>query len=94
MKIITNNQPRPLIYGCELSPKEREEFDYYDAEELDSALFFEYKGHVYDLGNFMRLDREQTEFAGWHGYHADSFFSGILVKLIDDEAVVVGMYLS
>ena len=28
LKIITNNQPRQLIYGSDLTDKEKEEFDY------------------------------------------------------------------
>ena len=95
LKIYTNNKPRPLFYGYELTPRERENFDYYDQDEIESISFFRYKGEVYDLGEFMRLDKN-SPFLGWHGYLSDSFFSGILVKFCDDdiEMIVVGWYCS
>ena len=94
VKIITNNHPRPIVYGWELSDSERQEFDYYDADELDCAMFFRYKGEIYDLGEFMCVDR--GPFTGWDGYSSDSFFSGILVKYPehDNDHVMVGWYVS
>lgn len=97
MDIITNHRPRPTIYGFELTEKEREEFNYYDdPEELDSANFFKYRGQVYDLAEFMRVDKNGPLAAlGYDGYSGDSFFSGILVKLSDcGEAVTVARYYS
>ena len=102
IKITTNHVPRDIVYGFELSEKERQEFDYYDDEALDTAEFFRYKGQVYDLGDFMRIDgHDDKEFASWNGYMSDSFFSGILVKWprmdynpreIDTEHVIIGRY--
>ena len=54
MEIITNNQPCFIIYGFELSDKEKEQFDYLD--NIDECSFFRYKGELYDLGEFMRVD--------------------------------------
>ena len=94
MEIITNNQSRPLIYGYELSDKEKREFDYID--DIDSAQFFRYKGWVYDLNEFQRVSDTMENchgFNGWHGFQSDSFFSGIVVKYTDDyESVIVGMF--
>ena len=91
--IKTNNRPRPVIYGFELSAKERAEYDFLD--DIDCCQFFRYKGYVYHLSDFMRIGKNNTDLAGWHGYHSDSFFSGVLVKLSDDgEAVTVGTYYS
>jgi hypothetical protein len=99
MKVRTNNVPRPLIDACELTPKEREEFDYLDWRKidagLDSATFFHYRGEVHFLGNFMRVEPGgDLAAAGWHGYHGDSFSTGTVVRLVDDENVVVGYAIS
>ena len=93
LEIITNHQPRPIVYGYELSEKEKKDFDYLESDDLEYNAFFKYKGQVYDLGEFMRInDNEDLE--GWDGYSGDSYFSGTLVKLIDEENVIVGRYYS
>jgi len=96
MQIITNNVPRDIISGWDLTPQEREEFDHYTTEELDCASFFRYKGEVYDLGEFMRWDNvDSPTRQNWDGCHSDSFFSAIVVRLCNDnEQVVVGLALS
>ena len=96
MKIITNNRARPIIYGFELSEKEKREFDY--MSDIDSASFFRYKNTVYDLGEFQRVTDTMGNchgFDGWQGYYGDSFFSGIVIKYTDEfESVVVGRWYS
>lgn len=91
--IKTNNVPRPVIYGYELTEKERREFDYIPDDDIDSHSFIRYKGWVYDLGEFMRVD-EDSALAGWHGYSSDSYFSGVVMKYADKsgEAVIMGRY--
>ncbi len=92
LKIYTNYHERDIVYGYELTNKEKDEFDYYSGDDLDYATFFRYKENVYDLSEFMR-----TKHFGdyWHGYSSDSFFSGVLVHLCDDgDHVVVGWYCS
>ena len=92
LKITTNNVPRDLIQGYELSDKEKAEFDYIDKEEIDGHNFFRYKGLVYDLGEFMRVGHS-FGLQGWDGYHSDSAFSGILVKYVDHgDRIIVGWY--
>jgi hypothetical protein len=34
--------PRKLVYGYELTPAKRSEFDYYEGEELDAHAFVRY----------------------------------------------------
>jgi hypothetical protein len=97
MKLITNNQPRLLIDAYELTATERTEFDYLDWQAIDqgndSATFFRYRGRLYDLGEFMRSTDPNLK--GWHGYAADSFFSGVVIKLSDDgDYVTVATYLA
>ena len=90
MKIITNNQPRLLLYGYELTDKERQDFDY--LEDIDSHSFLKYKGFIYDVSEFMVVDNDYLK--GWDGYSSDSYFSGILIKYIDSDHVIVARYCS
>lgn len=92
MVIITNNVPRDILDGMQLTDKEREEFDYLNwpaiEEGTDSASFFRYKGEVYDLGTFMRYGTD-----GWDGIANWSFSNGLLVKYVNDyESVIVAYY--
>ena len=50
--IKTNNVPRATFNGDDLTDKEKADFDYYAPEELCDALFFRYKGNVYDVDEF------------------------------------------
>ena len=80
VRVTTNNIPRDVLYGFELTARERAEFDYYSTEEeFNSAQFFRYKGEVYDLGEF-----EVTTIPGWDGQQVDSFFSAIVIRYTDD----------
>lgn len=101
MRIITNNVPRETLSGFELTDAERADFDYLDWEAIkegsDSATFFRYKGNVYDLGEFMGTGNlpRFSPLAKWHGYHNDSYFSGIVIKIIDDTGdVIVGTFIA
>lgn len=100
-RTITNNHPRPILDAWDLSPGERAEFDYLDWTAIDageeSASFFRYRGEVYDLAEFMRVENVPTfsALAAWQGYRADSFFSAVVVRFTEDmESLVVGMVLS
>lgn len=93
MKIITNNKPRHLKCGFELPEKVRADFDYLSDEDYASNDFVFYKGDYYDLNEFM-LVKNNPKLKGWHGYRSDSFFSGILVKIIDSDTVILGQYFS
>ena len=92
MKIITNNKPRQLVYGYELTDKQKQDFDYID--DIDSHDFVIYKNNAYDLSEFMRIGNND-KLEGWDGYSSDSFFSGTLVKYADDmESIIMGWYYS
>lgn len=97
MTIKTNNVPRDVLFWDELTDAERAEFDYLDDMESQSdASFFRHRGTVYDLGEFSRTPTEKTMdgvFKDWDGYRADSYFSGLLVKYVqDNERVIVATY--
>lgn len=97
LTIVTNNVPRDILNGWDLTLKERQEFDYLNWVDIekgeDSASFFRYKDEVYDLQEFELV--VDTRFQGWEGIRSDSFFSGIVVRYVnDDEQIVVGRYYS
>jgi len=101
--IKTDNKFRKPIYSYELSDKELKDFDYLDADELEVRQFLRYRDHVYDLGDFVRIEsREKTPpnsishpLQDWDGYASDSFFSGIVIKWDRDcERVKIGRYYS
>lgn len=94
MKVRTNNTPRDVIDGSQLTPAERAKFDYLDWPAIeagtDSALFFRYRGTVHDMSEFMRTTGELAD-AGWQGYSSDSYSSATVIRITDDgEGVVVG----
>lgn len=107
MKITTNNATRPIIDAWELTEQEQKEFDYLDWEAIkegrDSASFVRYQDTLYDLGEFSRIiapdarrhhpmECAEPAFQDWQGYMSDSFFSGLLIRYVDDESVIVARY--
>ena len=91
MTIKTNNQPRDLLTIWDFSPKDqtkiREDFDWLDDIEADSA-FFRYKGWIYNLSEFGRGGAE-----GWDGSKAESWSCGVLVRVSSDgEQVTCGWW--
>src|SRR5262245_13080732 len=101
LTIITNNVPRDVLEAYELSSAERAQFDYLDWDAIeageDSASFVRYKGELLDLGEFERWDNpaSPTRGTGWDGMRSDTFFSGVLVRYLDNfERVVMARYYS
>jgi len=102
VEIITNNQEREILSSWDLSQAELQEIGWVDAEELDQASFFRYRGEVYSLGDFMRINfplqnlpAEGDPFQAWDGYYSDTYFSGILVRYTEDgEGLICGRYFS
>ena len=97
--IKTNNVPRFILDASELTKKEQREFDYLDWDALErgegSASFIRYRGVTYDLGEFQTTSRDAGvlhHFGDWDGYLSDTFFSGVLVRFVDDDSVVMGRY--
>lgn len=53
-----------------------------------------YKGEWYCMEDFMRAGKD-SPLSEWDGYTADTFFSGVLVRFVDDgERVIFGRYYS
>ena len=99
MDITTNNVPRPVIYACELSEKDRAEFDYLS----DNDELVRYRGELHALADFVRI-KPRAKAVGfehpadpdspllqWHGIATDSYFSAHVIRYCDDpEWVVIG----
>ena len=81
----SNYSWRNLLYSYELTDKERQNFGYYDDEEIMGQNFFRYKGEVYDLGEFVYIPEDSyLSYFGWQGSLATSAWSAILIKLSND----------
>ena len=94
MRIISNFQYRDTLSSHEVPPSVLDrEFDYLSPEDRESALFFKYKGYYYSLDQFTRTKDKSMKDKGWDGYHSDSFFSGILISLSEDNKVKVATYI-
>lgn len=107
VKVTTSHRARDLLSMDELPEKVRKDFDYVEKDDY-SCRFVQYKGawyDVYDSMNVQSLGRRvwaaefglqslgaPDPFHGWDGYVPETFFSGVLFKLVDDERVIVGRY--
>ena len=76
----------------QLKKKEQKDFDYLDTYEKQcQAVFVRYRKVVYDLDDFMRIrpsiapHPQRPEWEKYDGYRGDSFFSGVLMKVVEDE---------
>lgn len=91
LKITTDNTPRPIIFGDDLTQKERDEFAY-AGSLVDTALFFRARGKVYKLDWFYGI-----EFVGDYGeigydaYFIESEHTTVLIKFTDNDEVIVGI---
>ena len=96
LKIHTNGRKRPLYTLADLPEKAQAEFDYVLLCDAYSPRFVQYKGWWYDVYDSQNVTRELgfDQFKGWHGIVSDSYFSGVLFKLCDDDTVVCGRYFS
>ena len=92
--IKSNFQWRQFKYRYEV-PAEvlADRFEHLTEDDCDG--YFCYRGWWYHTSDFMRFDDRSPFPNTWHGYHSDSFFSGVLIELSDDgEAYRVGTYTS
>lgn len=95
LQIISNNQPRQIIFGFELPKSKRKDFDYIkDDMDFNNNQFVQYRGDYYNLDEFMRIENN-SELKNWDGYSSDTYFSGTLIKLCEDgDSVIMGRYYS
>lgn len=90
MNIITNNQPRHMLTFTELPAKIQAEFDYVGEIWQHHPRFAKYKGHWYDVFDMLA---SPPSMPGWHSYTPETFFSGVLVRVVDGgDSVIMGHY--
>jgi len=94
--ITSNFIPRDLISAFELNGAQyselRKEYDYMEDADFDSAMFFEYRGEVYSLTDFIRTEGDILR-DGWQGILGETYFSGLVIKIVEScRSVVVGRY--
>lgn len=95
---ITSNYHRyePVSWREIDDPATQAAFEYV-GDDIDTPRFVKYRGEWYDINEFLcgAAIRSQDGFESWDGFVADTFFSGILVKYMDnyDEGFVqMGRY--
>lgn len=82
MTVRTDHKWKHFLYSNELTKKEKEYFHWMKKCDFESGIFLRYKKQIYNLSEFMRIDRGCTAFPGeWQGYCADSYFSGTLIEV-------------
>jgi hypothetical protein len=98
IKLITDNKWKHFKYGNEVPKKVMEtQFDYL-SEEKQFDYFIQYRKRWYHIDDFLVISKHSPlkELKGeWHGYMPDSFFSGIVIQISDDnESYIIGTYIS
>ena len=88
MDIVTDHKWKQFLYGYELPDKVLyRDFDFIRHPETYDQ-FIKYRGRYYYIEQFTCTDIE-----GWDGVCADSYFSGILIKISKDgESYKIGTY--
>jgi len=94
LEITTNNHRKEFLQRDEV-PQEilESQFDY--LAEDDCGGFFQYRGYWYHTGDFMRNRDARLGLSKWDGCSADGYFSGVLIKIHEDDGTyTVGTYIS
>jgi hypothetical protein len=83
-KVYSNHHLRSFLTDVDVP---QETLDWYDhlSEEDKSYGWIHYRNHWYHVSDFMRILPSKPDWMHkWHGYNPDSFFSGVVIKFIDD----------
>jgi hypothetical protein len=93
--VRTNHHNRPLLYDNEV-PEKVFETDLDWIENREDETYLHYRGRYYALSEFLQVDKNHPLYPlGYHGYHGDSYFSGVAIKLDDTgESYQVALILS
>lgn len=90
--VVTNNKPRKYIVWDQLTPQDQQEFSYLDSRhQKESAMFFRYRGAVYDIGE-ATAPSVGTALEDWHGLYHNTFDSGVVFKWTQDDEIIVGHF--
>lgn len=93
--ITTNHRWRAFSYRYEVPPAIlASEFDWLSEDDGFDG-FIKYRGRWYHVSGFMNMgDNIHPEMCQWQGYHADSYFSGIVINVSPDgENYQIGTYI-
>ena len=93
MQIISNGVARDMVsfYDLPLAVQDQVSQNYENANQFG---WVSYKGDWYCMEDFMRVDKD-SPLVGWDGYLPDTYFSGVVIRLVDDgERVIFGRYYS
>jgi hypothetical protein len=101
IEIRTNGHHRELQSVNDLPQAVVEEFDYLDEEEHYTPRLVQYRGVWYDVFEMMVTHSQYSPgndtLRQWDAYDCDTFFSGIVVRFVDDhdyETVQIGTFFS
>lgn len=107
MQIITNWQARPLQCLADMPEKKRADFDYIESDDEYSPRFVCYRGEWHDVFDTQRIEPDNgrahrvgfamrvhpgSPLAHFDAIESDTYFSGLLYRLLDDDSVIVGRY--
>jgi hypothetical protein len=94
--VKTDHKWKPFLYTTEVPDGVlNTQFNHLEGDDIDG--FFKYRGWWYHLSDFMTFGSPSSPLAklGWHAYTADSYFSGVVIKLDRDcERYQIGTYYS
>ena len=105
MNITTNNHQRALVCIADLPAKAQADFDYVMGDDRYAARLVNYRGAWYDVYDTQFITREarypmgwamvvaeDSPLADWHSIISETYFSGIVFRLVGDDEVIVGRY--
>lgn len=96
LTIKSNYLKREILYWNNLTFVEKKEFDYLNKnEDCINTSFVRYRGQVYNIDDFEKIVGQNSPLENWDGYKAETYFSGVCIKLCKDgDFVIMGHYYS
>ena len=85
MDIVTNGHARELLSLAELPGSDAAEFDYVRGDDCFYPRFVKFLGSWIDVNDMDGL-AHSVGITGWDMYASDSYFSGIVVRYVRDDA--------
>ena len=95
-KIYTNYHKRELLALADIPEELWSDFDYIEEEERFYPRLVKYRGNYYDIGDMPALRNRENPFGDfWHAGMNDSFYSGVLIHVCENnESVICGLFTS
>lgn len=106
LRIRTNGRKRPLYTVAELPHKLQADFSYISVTDSSRRIVL-YKGTLYDVMDTQRIytaPRDTTPFgwrvladspfAGWHAALSETYSSGVVFRLADNDHCICGSFYS